>query len=97
MVGTLASSEQQGAILGSLSILLLSALGGIWVPTYIMPEVMRNLSTLSPLNWSLGGFYKLFFRGLETNGILIECFKLMLFFIATMAVASVINRIKRNV
>ena len=66
MVGTLASSEQQGAILGSLSILLLSALGGVWVPTYVMPEVMRHISTLSPLNWALEGFYKLFLRGSVT-------------------------------
>lgn len=97
MVGTIAASEQQGAILGSLSILLLSALGGIWVPTYIMPEIMRNISTLSPLNWALEGFYKLFFRGSDASGVLIECLKLILFFIGTMAIASIINRVKRKV
>lgn len=97
MVGTLASSEQQGAILGSLSILLLSALGGIWVPTYIMPEVMRKISTLSPLNWALEGFYKLFFRGSGVTGILIESLKLMLFFVLTMGISSVINRVKRKI
>lgn len=97
MVGTLASSEQQGAVLGSLSILLLSALGGIWVPTYIMPEVMRNISALSPLNWSLEGFYKLFFRGSGVNGILPEALKLLLFFMFTMGVSSMINKIKRTI
>lgn len=97
MVGTLASSEQQGAVLGSLSILLLSALGGIWVPTYIMPEIMRNISALSPLNWSLEGFYKLFFRGSGVSGILIEALKLVLFFFLTMSVSSMINKIKRNI
>ncbi len=97
MVGTIAASEQQGAILGSLSILLLSALGGIWVPTYIMPEIMRNISTLSPLNWALEGFYKLFFRGSDAIGVLIDSSKLFLFFIGTMAIASIINRVKRKV
>lgn len=97
MVGTLASSEQQGAILGSLSILLLSALGGVWVPTYVMPEVMRHISTLSPLNWALEGFYKLFLRGSDTVGILWPAFKLILFFIFTMGVSSAINRIKRKI
>jgi ABC-2 type transport system permease protein len=97
LVGTLASSEQQGAILGSLSILLLSALGGIWVPTYIMPEIMRNISTLSPLNWALEGFYKLFFRGLGVNGILFESLKLFIFFIFTLGIALFINRMKRKV
>lgn len=97
MVGTLASSEQQGAILGSLSILLLSALGGVWVPTYVMPELMRNISVLSPLNWALEGFYKLFLRGSDTVGILWPAFKLIVFFIFTMSVASAINRIKRKI
>lgn len=97
MVGTIAASEQQGAILGSLSILLLSALGGIWVPTYIMPEIMRHISTLSPLNWALEGFYKLFFRGSDASGILFDSLKLFLFFIITMSISWIINRVKRKI
>jgi ABC-2 type transport system permease protein len=96
MVGTLASSEQQGAILGSLSILLLSALGGIWVPTYIMPEIMRQISTVSPLNWSLEGFYKVFIRGSGITDILLPSVQLILFFIATLWVSSAIHRWKHQ-
>ncbi len=96
MVGTLAGTEHQAAILGSLSILLLSALGGIWVPSYVMPEVMRNISTWSPLNWSLSGFYKLFLRGGGMADIITDSLKLVAFFIATMAIASITNRIKRS-
>lgn len=97
MVGTLAATEHQAAIMGSLSILLLSALGGIWVPTYIMPELMRHISAFSPLNWSLEGFYKLFLRGAHVDAILGDVLKLLLFFAATMTVASITNRIKRNI
>lgn len=97
LVGTLASTEQQGAIMGSLSILLLSALGGIWVPTYIMPESMRSISSLSPLNWSLNGYYKLFLRGSGVSAILSDAMKLFIFFIATMTIASFANQIKRKV
>ena len=97
MVGTIASTEQQAAIVGSLSILLLSALGGLWVPTYIMPELMRHISVLSPLNWALEGFYQLFLRGSDVYGILNESFKLIIFFFITMAIASLINRAKRNI
>ncbi len=97
MVGTLASTEHQAAIMGSLSIILLSALGGIWVPSYVMPEVMRNISAWSPLNWSLEGFYKLFLRGGHITDIIPEALKLTGFFIITMAVTSVANRKKRNV
>ena len=97
MVGTLAATEHQAAIMGSLSILLLSALGGIWVPPYIMPEVMRNISAFSPLNWSLEGFYKLFLRGAYSIDIIADVIKLMLFFLATMMVSSLVNRKKRNI
>ncbi|HAO45633.1 MAG TPA: ABC transporter permease [Chitinophagaceae bacterium] len=97
MVGTLASTEHQAAIMGSLSIILLSALGGIWVPSYVMPEVMRNITAWSPLNWSLEGFYKLFLRGGHITDIIPEALKLTGFFIITMAVTSIANRKKRNV
>ena len=97
MVGTLATTEHQAAIMGSLSILLLSALGGIWVPSYVMPEVMRNISAFSPLNWSLEGFYKLFIRGGGVADILIDAVKLMTFFFATMAISYLANRKKRTV
>ncbi len=97
LVGTLAATEHQAAIMGSLSILLLSALGGIWVPSYVMPEVMRNISSFSPLNWSLEGFYKLFLRGGTVTDILLDSGKLMLFFLATMAISYIYNRKKRTV
>ena len=97
LVGSLASTEQQGALMGSLSILLLSALGGVWVPTYIMPEVMRNISAFSPLNWSLEGFYKLFLRGDEAGAILMNAAKLLAFGMAAIFIASVANRIKRTI
>jgi ABC-2 type transport system permease protein len=96
-VGTLATTDHQAAIMGSLSILLLSALGGIWVPSYVMPEVMRNISAWSPLNWSLEGFYKLFLRGGGVASIWAETLKLMAFFFATMAVSYIANLKKRTV
>lgn len=96
MVGTLAQSEQQGAILGSLSVLLLSALGGIWVPAYVMPDLMRQISGFSPMNWSLDGFYLLFFRGSGFQGILLPAMKLLLFFGGCMAIALFYQRYKRT-
>ena len=97
MMGTIASTEQQGAIMGSLSVLLLSAIGGVWVPTYVMPELMRNISYFSPLNWSLNGFYELFLRGGDIADVLLASLKLFVFFILTMAVSMVVNKIKRKI
>jgi ABC-2 type transport system permease protein len=97
MVGTIASTEQQGAIMGALSILLLSALGGIWVPTYVMPQMMRDLSAFSPLNWSLEGFYELFLRGGNATSVIGSSVKLMIFFVITMMIAMAINKWRRRI
>ncbi|HEX8515974.1 MAG TPA: ABC transporter permease [Bacteroidia bacterium] len=97
MVGTLASTEQQGAIMGALSILLLSALGGIWVPTYVMPQMMRDISAFSPLNWSLEGFYELFLRGGDASSVIIASVKLLIFFVITMMIAMTINKWRRRI
>lgn len=97
MVGTLAVTEHQAAIMGSLSILLLSALGGIWVPTYVMPEAMRTISTFSPLNWALNGYYQLFLRQGTVGSILIHAFQLMFFFVATMVVTVLVNQARKNI
>lgn len=97
LVGTLANTEQQGAILGSLSVLLLSALGGIWVPTYVMSKTMRDISEISPLNWALEGYYNLFLRNDGFNAILPATGKLLAFFVITIAIAMAVNKMKRKI
>lgn len=96
LIGTIAQSEQQGAILGSLSVLLLSALGGIWVPSYVMPGVMRAISECSPMNWAMDGFYKLLFRGEGFLSTFIPVLKLFALSFLFLLGASVFNRYKKR-
>ena len=56
MVGTLFRTQQQSAIFGAISVVILSAIGGIWVPLYIMPGPMQMIGSLSPMAWSLDAF-----------------------------------------
>lgn len=97
MMGTIARTEQQGAIMGSLTVLLLSAIGGVWVPTYVMPELMRDISVVSPLNWALNGFYELFLRGGGVADVVLDSLKLIVFFVFTMVISLVVNRYKRKI
>ncbi len=63
MIGTIVKTQEQANGLGSISVIIFAALGGIWVPTFLMPDYMYNISLFSPLHWCLEGFYILFLRG----------------------------------
>jgi ABC-2 type transport system permease protein len=95
LVGSLASTQQQGAVLGSLSILIFSAIGGIWVPAYVMPSIMRTISEISPLKWAMDGFYGLFLRGEGFVDILPHFFKLTVFFAVCLLIAIRVQSRKR--
>ena len=95
VVGSLATTQQQGAVLGSLSILIFSAIGGIWVPAFVMPSIMRTISEISPLKWAMDGFYGLFLRGEGFIDILPHFFKLALFFAICLAIAVRVQSKKR--
>ena len=85
LIGTVANSQDQASLFGAVSVVILAALGGVWIPTFVMPETMRNISSISPLNWGLEAFYGVFLRGLGLGAIFIHLLKLVIFFLACIA------------
>lgn len=79
LVGTVANSQDQAALFGAVFVVLLAALGGVWIPTFVMPEVMKNISSISPLNWGLEAFYGVFLRGVSFSAIWTHLLKLLIF------------------
>ncbi len=63
MIGSLVKTHEQANGLGAVSIIIFAAIGGVWVPTFVMPEYMQTLAYLSPLHWCIEGFYVLFLKG----------------------------------
>ncbi|PIB34412.1 ABC transporter [Reichenbachiella sp. 5M10] len=63
MIGTLAQTLEQCIGMGAISVIIFGAIGGIWVPTFVMPGYMQALTAISPLHWCLEGFYILFLKG----------------------------------
>jgi ABC-2 type transport system permease protein len=63
MIGAFARTEQQANGVGAISIIIFGAIGGILVPTFVMPGFMQFASNFSPLHWCLEGFYVLFLKG----------------------------------
>jgi ABC-2 type transport system permease protein len=87
MLGTLARSFEQAAIIGAVSVVCAAALGGIMVPVYAMPPVMQTVSRFSPLAWGLNALVEVFVRAGTLAGVWRELGYLAAFFGATLALA----------
>jgi ABC-2 type transport system permease protein len=85
-------TPQQALSFGSISIVLLSAIGGIWVPVMVMPPIMQELSPFSPLNWGLSALNDLFIRNAPTTDILPSIAKLMAFAVFTLAASILVYK-----
>lgn len=79
MIGNIFTTSNQASSFGSISIVLLSALGGIWIPIAILPEIMQNIALISPLYWSLEAVNNIFLRESGLAGIAKPCLALMIF------------------
>lgn len=95
-IGTMARTHQQAAIFGSVSVMILAALGGIWVPVFIMPPFLKSLSIISPMNWALNGFYDILVRNASLSGVIHYGFRLVLFSLAAILAALYFNRIRKE-
>ena len=80
LVGTIFSTHQQSSTFGAVSVVILAALGGIWVPVYVMPDSIRMFSEFSPLYWALSAFHKVFLNQGTVQSILPFALKLLSFF-----------------
>lgn len=78
-IGQVAKTAQQASIFGAISVVIMSALGGIWIPMFVMPHTMQLVCHLSPLNWGLTAYYNLLLRGGGIASVLPQCGCLLLF------------------
>jgi ABC-2 type transport system permease protein len=97
LLGTVARTQEQSAPFGATFVVILAALGGVWVPVFVMPRFMQLLSNISPMNWGLNGFYDVFLRNANFIEILPEISLLLLFFIITTIISIVYNEQKNAV
>ena len=95
LIGTIATSHDQASLFGSVFVIILAAIGGIWVPTFVMPDVMKKIALTSPLNWGLEAFYGIFIRNFGIREIFPEVAKLLAFFTATISVSYLYQKYKR--
>lgn len=63
LVGTYSSTHNQAAMFGAILVVIMAALGGIFMPVYMMPESLKLVSNLSPLRWGIDAYLDIFVRG----------------------------------
>lgn len=69
-IGSVFKTANQAMPFGAISVVLFSAMGGVWVPVEILPDMMRKAAMISPLHWSLEGVNEVILRGKSIAGIL---------------------------
>lgn len=97
LIGTIANTQEQSAPFGATFVVILAAIGGVWVPVFVMPAVMQTISKISPMNWALTGFYDVLLRQGSWAAILPEIILLLLFFLITLAIAILYDKKKRTI
>jgi ABC-2 type transport system permease protein len=71
LIGTFFRTNAQALPFGAISIVILSAMGGIWVPVELLPPALQKLANLSPLHWALEGVQAIILRDGSWNDILL--------------------------
>lgn len=66
-LASIARTRAQVQGLSTLIILVMSAIGGSMIPTFVMPEFMQKMSGFSVNYWGIQGFYDIFWRALPIS------------------------------
>jgi ABC-2 type transport system permease protein len=70
LITTLGKTLEQVSSMSTLLAVLLSVVGGMMVPTYVMPNFMQVVSWVTPHAWALAGFQDVMVRGLGVDAVL---------------------------
>lgn len=97
LIGTMSNTQEQSAPFGATSVVVLAAIGGIWVPVFLMPEFMQKIAQLSPMNWGLNAYYDIILRNSGIGEIAKELIFLFLFYIAMVTISLLYERKQNSV
>jgi len=88
LIGTWVRTDQQAVVMAPLIIIILAAIGGIFVPPYLMPKVLVRIGEiLSPLCWGQLAFLDVFVRHATWISLLPNIAKLLGFFVLTISLS----------
>ncbi len=97
LLGTLFTTHEQAAPFGAVLVVILAAIGGVWVPVFAMPETMQIVAKISPMNWGLDAFYSCFVREGGIQDIASQVGLLIGFFMLTVSISILYYEKKKTV
>ena len=97
LIASVARTTEQATTIGGVLNIIFGALGGIMVPTFVMPRYMQELANLSPMAWGLEGFLDIFLRDGGAVDVLPESLALLLLGGIMVALTAIILRRQREV
>lgn len=77
LIGILFNSSNQALPVAAISVVILSAIGGVWVPIEILPVSLKTISLISPMRWGLQAINNILLRNCGLQEILTPCFVLL--------------------
>ena len=86
-IGVYAQTQEQSSGFGSVSIVILAAMGGVFVPSFAMPHAFQILMKCSPFYWSLQAYYSIFLENSKIRDIIINILPLLASILIFQAVA----------
>ena len=87
LIGSFSATYQQAAPLGAVLVVVLAVLGGIFVPNYMMPDLISRIGFISPLRWGADAYYSIFAREAGIGMVLHQFILLLSFFIITLSLS----------
>jgi len=79
LVASLVRTPEATGGLGALIAVMMAALGGCFVPTFVMPQFMQTLSKIVPHAWALQGYQDVLIRAYGVGQVMPEVGALLVF------------------
>jgi ABC-2 type transport system permease protein len=92
LAGTVFKTPNQALNFGAISIVILSAIGGIWIPLEIMPAHLQMVGHMSPLSWGLDAINDIYLRNKGLGQIWGHVAKLVIFAVALVCISGGIEK-----
>lgn len=92
LVGVVFKTATQATPFGAISVVIMSAMGGIWVPVDLLPGIMQQLANVSPLHWGLDAINHIILRNGNINNVLPHLGMLIVFSTVLFLISLYVNR-----